>query len=76
MSQVPIPPTRDYDNIFTYHPANANQLNAYQQIREAAKSYSKLLDELCPAGRELSVAQTNLEQVMFWANASIARAKE
>ena len=69
------PAPRDYDNIYTYHPATPEALEKYQKIRDAAKAYSKLLDELCPAGRELSVAQTNLEQVVFWANASVARAK-
>jgi hypothetical protein len=31
------------------------------------------LVERCPEGRELSLALSNLEEVMFWANAAIAR---
>ncbi|WP_420909120.1 DUF7681 family protein [Lysinibacillus fusiformis] len=32
-----------------------------------------MIDDLCPNSREKSVAMTNLETAMFWANDSIAR---
>ena len=41
--------------------------------REYAEHYANLLVDNCPPSRELSLALTNLEQVMFWANAAIAR---
>ncbi|MGH3375967.1 MAG: DUF7681 family protein [Actinoallomurus sp.] len=34
------------------------------------------LNEVLPEGREKSLAITNLEQAMFWANAAVARQEE
>lgn len=61
------------ENIFTYHAPQPNQIERYTQIREQAKSLAYLIDNLCPNSREKSLAQTNLEQAVMWANASIAR---
>jgi len=58
---------------FTYHKPIADQPDRYVIIRDAGKSLSGLLNNLCPDSRELSLAQTNLEQAIFWANAAIAR---
>ena len=46
------------------------------QIRGDALSFSTLIVELTPAGREQALALTNLEQAVMWANAAIARAPE
>lgn len=35
--------------------------------------YSSLSEEVCPNGREKSLAHTNLEQAGMWANAGIIR---
>lgn len=63
------------DNNYIYHEPKSElrQVERYQEIRNAFKSVAELLNEKCPESRELSVAFTNLEQAMFWANASIAR---
>jgi hypothetical protein len=58
---------------FTYHPPKPGQPELYTVIREKAKELSKLINDSCPPSRELSLAQTNLEQTVFWANAAIAR---
>jgi len=58
---------------FTYHPPQPGQPEKYVQIREAAKSLAHLILDLTPESREQSLAITNLEQVVFWANAAIAR---
>ena len=58
---------------FTYHPPKAGQPERYQSIRAKAKELAELLDFECPDSREKSLAMTNLEQAVFWANASIAR---
>ncbi|MGP3782344.1 Acb2/Tad1 domain-containing protein [Paenibacillus sp. 1A_MP2] len=34
---------------------------------------AELIDEQTPKSREQSLAMTNLEQAVFWANAAIAR---
>jgi len=46
----------------------------YEQVRDAAKAYAYLIRSLCPPGREQDLALTNLEQVVFWCSAGIARA--
>lgn len=62
-------------NAFTYHPAveAEGQAERYDDIREEARQYALFLLENCPPSRELSLALTNLEQAVFWANAAIAR---
>lgn len=61
------------DNNYTYHAPSIEQRDKYQRLRERARDLAYLIDELCPSSREKSLAQTNLEQVVMWANASIAR---
>jgi len=58
---------------FTYHAPKPGQPEKYQQLREKAKELAYLITELCPASREQSVALTELETSVFWANAAIAR---
>jgi hypothetical protein len=58
---------------FTYHAPKGNQLARYERIRAFAKDFAYALDQMCPESREKSLALTNLEQAVMWANASIAR---
>ena len=58
---------------FTYHKPKNDQPERYQKIRDKAKEFAHLLNDLCPESREKSLAMTNLEDSCFWANASIAR---
>lgn len=60
-------------NNFTYHPPQPDQLPRYEEIRAKGKEMAEFLTATCPASRELSLAITNLEQTIFWANAAIAR---
>ena len=64
---------KDLDNKFSYHAAKENQCVRYENIRQSAKDMYTMLNSLCPCSRELSLALTNLEQCVMWANASIAR---
>lgn len=61
------------ENAFTYHPPKGDQPERYIKIRDAAKAFAFLIDECVPDSREKSVAMTNLEQVVMWANAGISR---
>ncbi|MEK3784118.1 Acb2/Tad1 domain-containing protein [Paenibacillus sp. FSL R5-0810] len=61
------------ENNFKYHAPKPGQPEIYQEIREKAKELAYLIDELAPNSREKSLAMTNLEQSVFWANAAIAR---
>lgn len=58
---------------FTHHPPKGDQAERYKQVRTAALALAILFMDRCPPSRELSLALTNLEQAVFWANASIAR---
>jgi hypothetical protein len=58
---------------FTYHPPTGDQSDRYQSIRNAGRAFAGILDASCPDSREKSLAMTNLEQAIMWANAAIAR---
>jgi hypothetical protein len=65
--------TKELDNRFTYHAPKGDQTVRYQKIREKAKELAYLINELTPESREKSLSLTKLDEVSFWANASIAR---
>lgn len=60
------------DNVFSYHAPKGDQAERYAIIREGAKELARIIDEKCPDSREKSLALTNLQQSVMWANASIA----
>lgn len=61
------------DNNFTYHKPFGDQQVRYQELRTEALGLAEFICTRCPNSRERSLALTNLEQAIFWANASIAR---
>ena len=63
----------DIRNRFTYHPPKDDQPDKYNAIRQSALALALALNDLCPDSREKSLAITHLEEVGYWANASIAR---
>lgn len=63
----------ELENRFKYHSPKEGQPEKYKAIRKKAKELAHMIDELCPESREKSVAMTNLETAVMWANASIAR---
>ena len=65
--------SKELENNFTYHKPLAGQPERYGVIRDKAKGLAFFLNNQCPQSRELSLAMTKLEEVVFWANASIAR---
>jgi hypothetical protein len=58
--------------IFTYRRPFGNQPQRYENIRAGAKDLAMLIQVACPESREKSLALTNLQQTVMWANASIA----
>jgi len=58
---------------FTYHAPKEGQAAMYETLRVAAKTLAFCIAELCPEGRERSLALTKLEESVMWANAAIAR---
>jgi hypothetical protein len=64
----------DLDDRFQHHSPTSNaRRRAHEMVRDECLRLAKAIDELMPHCREKSTAMTNLEQVMFWANAGIAR---
>jgi len=61
------------DKNFTYHPPKEDQWERYELILATAKSFASLILAMCPYSEEQSMALTKLDEVVFWANASIAR---
>ncbi|AJK28055.1 hypothetical protein M5W70_09205 [Paenibacillus larvae] len=61
------------ENNFKYHAPKPEQTEKYTAIREKAKELAYLVDDLCPNSREKSLALTNLEQAVMWANAALTR---
>lgn len=73
--QYPISDTQaaEIEKRFTYHAPIGDQPVRYGLIRGAGKALAETLCKLCPPSRELSLALTNLEQAIMWANAAVAR---
>jgi len=63
----------DLDRNYTYHPPKGDQPQRYEAIRAKAKELAALIVASCPTSREQSLALTNNEQTVMWANAAIAR---
>jgi hypothetical protein len=61
------------EKAFTYHAPKSDQPERYTQLRDKAREFAELIATLSPESREQSLALTNLEQVVMWANAAIAR---
>jgi len=58
---------------FTYHPPKDDQPDRYVSIRSKALELALLINELTPESREQSIAYTELDMVVFFANSAIAR---
>jgi hypothetical protein len=61
-------------NRFAYHPPKTpERVSQHEEVRKQCLTFALLLNFLLPEGREKALAVTHLEEVMMWANASIAR---
>lgn len=65
--------TYNAEVIFKYHKVSDFDVEKMELIREKSKELAYRIETFCPDSRERSLALTNLEQCMMWANASIAR---
>lgn len=64
---------KEIETRFKYHTPSPDDARVYAHIRREVKELAYTLDAVCPEGREKARALTALEDVMFNANASIAR---
>lgn len=59
---------------FAFHAATTSEKrDEHTSVRQQCRRLADSLNEALPDGREKSVVMTKLEEVMFWANAAIAR---
>ena len=65
--------SKDLANRFSYHPPREEDVQKFELMRSIALSFSAVINETVPDSREKSLAITHLEEVVFWANAGIAR---
>jgi len=65
--------TEKLEKDFTYHAPKGDQVPRYQAIRDQAKQFAAYILDATIYSREQSLALTKLEEVVFWANAAIAR---
>jgi hypothetical protein len=63
----------DLRNRYSYHPPKGTQERRYNQIRIGCQHLGHLLLETTPDSQEQATALAALDQVMFNANAAIAR---
>ncbi len=75
ISSYPIDQETDQriENTFQHHPPFGNQLRRYKLLRDEAKALAYTIVSFTPKSREQSLALTHLEEVVFFANAAIAR---
>lgn len=67
---------KELENRFTYHAPASNQVKRYFILRKAVLTLATEIVTLTPPSREQSIALTKLDEVMFFANASIARTEK
>lgn len=72
--RVPKMPTTasPLDNWFTHHPPSKEDIESYQRIREAAKSFAEVILEETPKSADQSAAIRKVREAVMTANASIA----
>lgn len=58
---------------FTHYPPNSARIQRHKLIRKAAQEMAAVLITNTPVSPELEVAIEKLNEVVFWANAGIAR---
>lgn len=71
---MPKPTDAELTNRFVYHPPNEERRVKHQRVTDATLALAKEIRDLCPEGRQLSLALTHLEDVRMRANAAIAGA--
>ena len=57
---------------FKQHHMDADQLDRSDVVRTVAEDLEYAIKMNCPKSRERSLAMTNLEQAVMWANKAIA----
>jgi hypothetical protein len=62
----------DLDELFSYHPVEADQVAKYMAIRAAAKQFAQTILDNTPRSADQSASIRKLREAVMTANASIA----
>lgn len=62
----------EHQRALTYHPLTPGRAELHEELRAAAMLYASVIDRICPASREASVAFTSIQESLMWANAAVA----
>lgn len=65
-------PQKDIDNWFSYHAPNAEQLVAYNDIRQAAKIYAETCNKHIPDSADKTAAMRKIRESVMAANLAVA----
>lgn len=64
----------DIEHRFAFHAATTQEKrDEHTSVRQQCRRLADAMDDALPDGREKAVVMTKIEEVMFWANAAIAR---
>lgn len=66
----------DITNRFTYHQPSGEGIMRHASLSHGFCHLASMVNEVCPRGREHSLALTKLEEAKFWASAAVARNPE
>lgn len=72
----PKPSAEELRARFYYHAPSEDGAQLHARLSQGFDLLAGLLVSICPAGRELSLALTKLEEGKFWASAAVARNPE
>lgn len=62
----------DIDNWFVYHAPTSAQLDAYAEIREAARTFARAVNRRVPPGADKMATIRKIREAVMTANAGIA----
>lgn len=60
------------DDVFRYHAPTPEQVEDYEVLRDAAKSFARTLMQVVPASADRSAALRKVREAVMTANAAIA----
>lgn len=63
---------KELDNLFSHHPPKGNQVERYNDIREAGRLFAQVVVDSTPPGPDQSVAIRKIREAVMTANAAIA----
>ena len=64
--------TAEHEHALSYHQLSRGRGEFLNRLRDAAKAYADIIDQICPPSREHLLAFTAVQESLMWANAAVA----